>query len=127
MHCILLQNPFASIHLADLRSWFKRIIGTLPRPSIETTRIRLMSHKELTDALEAVNQQLSDSDHLDAGEVEKLRATMGEIQAVLDQQGDRDESLSERVAGSARRFEASHPVLTENLGRIADILQQMGI
>jgi hypothetical protein len=63
----------------------------------------------------------------EAGEVEKLRATMGEIQAVLDQQGDRDESLSERVAGSARRFEASHPVLTENLGRIADILQQMGI
>jgi hypothetical protein len=85
-----------------------------------------MSQKELTDALEVVHQQLSDSDHLDAGEVEQLRATIGEIQAVLDQQGERDASLSDRVAGSARRFEQSHPVLTENLGRIADILQQMG-
>ena len=86
-----------------------------------------MNHKELTDALEVVHQQLSDSEHLDTNEVEKLRVTMSEIQAVLDQQGDRGESLSERVAGSARRFEESHPVLTETLGRIADILQQMGI
>jgi CII-binding regulator of phage lambda lysogenization HflD len=86
-----------------------------------------MTHKELTHALEVVHQQLSDSEHLDTEEVEKLRATMGEIQAVLDQQGDSEESLSERVSGSARRFEESHPVLTESLGRIADILQQMGI
>jgi hypothetical protein len=86
-----------------------------------------MNHKELTDALEVVHQELGESEHLDANEVEKLRATMREIQAVLDQQSDRDESLSERVAGSARRFEESHPVLTETLGRVADILQQMGI
>lgn len=86
-----------------------------------------MTQKELTDALEVVHQQLSDAEHLDAQEVEKLRVTMAEIQAVLDQQADRGESLSDRVAGSARRFEKSHPVLTESLGRIADILQQMGI
>jgi hypothetical protein len=86
-----------------------------------------MNQKELTDALEVVHRELGESDHLDAAEVEKLRATMSEIQAVLDQQGDRDESLSDRVASSARRFEESHPVLTETLGRVADILQQMGI
>ena len=86
-----------------------------------------MSQKELTDALETVHRELSDSDHLDPGEVEKLRTTISEIQAILDQQAERGESLSERVAGSARRFEESHPVLTETLGRVADILQQMGI
>jgi CII-binding regulator of phage lambda lysogenization HflD len=86
-----------------------------------------MNHKELTDALEVVHQELGESENLDAAEVEKLRATMSEIQAVLDQQGDRDESLSDRVSSSARRFEESHPVLTETLGRVADILQQMGI
>jgi hypothetical protein len=86
-----------------------------------------MSHKELNDALEVVHRQLAESDHLDAGEVEKLQATMSEIRALLDQKTERGESLSDRVSKSARRFEESHPVLTETLGRIADILQQMGI
>ena len=52
---------------------------------------------------------------------------MSEIRAVLDQQAERGESLSDQVSSSARRFEESHPVLTQTLGRIADILQQMGI
>lgn len=86
-----------------------------------------MSHQELTDALEVVHRQLAEADHLDVAEVEKLRATMNEIQTVLDQESDRGESLSDRVSNSARRFEESHPVLTETLGRVADILQQMGI
>ena len=86
-----------------------------------------MSHKELTDALEVVHLQLAESEHLDAHEVEELRATMSEIQSVLDQKSDRGETLSDRVSSSARRFEESHPVLTETLGRVADILQQMGI
>ncbi len=85
-----------------------------------------MSDKELTEALEVVQRELADSEHLDEGDVEKLRDTMSEIQAVLDQQ-EEGESLSDRVTISARRFEQSHPKLTETLGRIADILQQMGI
>jgi seryl-tRNA synthetase len=86
-----------------------------------------MSHKELNDALEAVHRELAESDHLDTDEVEKLQATMREIRTLLDQQTARGENLSDRVTKSARRFEESHPVLTETLGRIADILQQMGI
>lgn len=85
-----------------------------------------MSHQELTDALEVVHQQLADSDHLDPSDVEKLRETIVEIQAVLGEQ-EKDGSLSERVSSSARKFEESHPVLTKNLGRVADMLQQMGI
>ena len=45
-----------------------------------------MSEKELTDALETVHRELAESAQLDAVEVEKLRATMSEIQAVLEQQ-----------------------------------------
>ncbi len=86
-----------------------------------------MSHKELSDALEVVHRELAESDHLDADEVEKLQTTMREIRTLLDQRAGRGESLSERVTKSQRRFEESHPVLTETLGRIADILQQMGI
>lgn len=85
-----------------------------------------MSHQELTDALEVVHQELADSDHLDPGDVEKLRETIVEIQAVLGEQ-EKDGSLSERVSSSARKFEESHPVLTKTLGRVADMLQQMGI
>ena len=86
-----------------------------------------MNHNDLTDALEVVHRELAESDHLDTEEVEKLRATMSEIQKVLDEESDQSESLSDRVSTSARRFEESHPVLTETLGRVADILQQMGI
>ena len=85
-----------------------------------------MSHQDLDEALEVVLRELSRSDHLDADEVEKLKATMNEIETVLGDRADQEESLSERVTSSARRFEESHPVLTENLGRLADILQQMG-
>ena len=85
-----------------------------------------MSHQELIDALKVVHEQLSEADHLDQDDVEKLRQTMDEIQAALvDQEGS--ESLSERISGSARSFEESHPVLTKTLGRVADMLQQMGI
>ena len=85
-----------------------------------------MSRQDLHEALEVVHRELSRSDHLDAKEVERLKATMDAIKSVLGDQAEGDESLSERVANSARRFEESHPVLTENLGRLADILQQMG-
>lgn len=85
-----------------------------------------MSHQELTDALEVVHQQLSEADHLDPAEVEKLRETMAQIQATLRKESD-EESLSDLITSSARSFEESHPVLTKTLGRVADMLQQMGI
>jgi len=84
-----------------------------------------MNHPELVHALDVIHRQLSDSDHLDPDEVEKLRVTMREIQSALDQQEHHDR-LSDRISQSARKFEESHPVLTENLGRVADMLQQMG-
>jgi hypothetical protein len=85
-----------------------------------------MTHQDLREALDVVHRELSRSEHLDAEEVQKLKATMREIKAVIGDNEVEATTLSERVAGSARRFEESHPILTENLGRLADILQQMG-
>jgi len=85
-----------------------------------------MSHQDLTDALEIVHQQLAEADHLDPDDVENLRVTMSEIQSALKIQPPED-SLSNQVSSSARKFEESHPVLTKTLGRVADMLQQMGI
>ncbi len=86
-----------------------------------------MSHEELTAALETLRHELASTDDLDNEDVDGLKETVSRIQAVLSQQEDASETLSSRVTSSAKRFEESHPVLTESLGRIADILQQMGI
>ena len=85
-----------------------------------------MSQKDLQDALEVIRQELADTEKLDAGEVTKLQGIMQEIHKALENRESDEESLSELVSHSARRFEESHPSLTENLGRVADILQQMG-
>ena len=86
-----------------------------------------MSHEDLTAALEILNRELADSEDLDREAVDQLRHTLGEIQAVLDEKSGHSDTLSSRVTRTAKEFEASHPVLTDSLGRIADILQQMGI
>lgn len=86
-----------------------------------------MSHEDLNAALQALHRELADSENLDRDDVAHLQATMAEIQMVLEKRANESDTLQGRLSSSARKFEESHPVLTESLGRIADILQQMGI
>ncbi|MFG0261166.1 MAG: DUF4404 family protein [Novipirellula sp. JB048] len=86
-----------------------------------------MTRDDLLAALQAVHRELEQTDDLDAADVSRLRQTMAEIQEVLDRSGEEATSFSDQINESARRFEESHPVLTNTLGRIADMLQQMGI
>lgn len=86
-----------------------------------------MSHEELRRALDAVHRELGQTKHLDPDEVSRLRETMHEIQTALGRDEENAPPLSHRVNESARHFEETHPRLTETLGRIADMLQQMGI
>lgn len=86
-----------------------------------------MTREDLTAALETLHRELTNSENLDAEDLAHLESTANEIQAVLDPKADDSDSLTGRVSASAKKFEESHPVLTESLGRIADILQQMGI
>ena len=86
-----------------------------------------MSHEELTAALDTLHRELSDTENLDREDVVQLQATLAEIQLLLDKKAADADTLHGKVTSSAKKFEESHPVLTESLGRIADILQQMGI
>lgn len=88
-----------------------------------------MSHDDLLRALEVVHRELNDSEHLDADEVSRLRETMREIQDAIDpekSENDESVSLTDRISESTHYFEEHHPRLTNTLGRIADMLQQMG-
>ncbi|TWU22433.1 hypothetical protein Pla52o_34890 [Novipirellula galeiformis] len=86
-----------------------------------------MTRDDLLAALQIVHQELEQANDLDDADVSRLRQTMSEIQEVLDKSGEETGSFSDQINESARRFEESHPVLTNTLGRIADMLQQMGI
>ena len=86
-----------------------------------------MSHEDLIAALEQVHRELEQTENLDKGDVAQLRQTMSEIESALHQGGLEEPSFSERISDSASSFEESHPILTSTLGRIADMLQQMGI
>ena len=85
-----------------------------------------MSHEDLVQAIETLRRELDETDHLDETEVEKLHATIDEIESTIEAKSEHAVTLSERFSQSAKEFEASHPVLTMNLGRVADILQRMG-
>ena len=85
-----------------------------------------MSHDDLIKALETVQQELEQADHLDPSDVKKLKQTTSEIESTIAAKADQELTLSQRVGESAKEFEASHPILTKNLSQIADILQRMG-
>lgn len=86
-----------------------------------------MTHPDLNQALNAVHRELESADDLDPVEVEKLRQTVRDIQVVLKRQNEEVPSIRHRLSESASHFEQSHPRLTLTIGRIADMLQQMGI
>ena len=85
-----------------------------------------MSHEELASALEVVNRELGDIEHLDADQLAQLRSTVNEIQQALDAK-QIEPSLTDQLRDSAQSFEHSHPKLTETLSNLVDILQRMGI
>ena len=86
-----------------------------------------MTQADLIEALQTIHEELESGDDLDPIEVEKLRETVKEIEAAIARQSGEPSPLGDRVNESASHFEQTHPQLTLTLGRIADILQQMGI
>ncbi len=82
---------------------------------------------ELEETLSQLHLQLESIDDLDEAEVERLRAAAHEIQSTLDRSDISSASLAERLQEATSKFSQSHPVLTNTVGRIADLLSQMGI
>jgi len=101
--------------------------------------------QKLRVTVRELERELSSANHLDAESVQLLKEAASEIHAVLDRHGGETsaaepvesqpvesrppggDSLVNRMNEAARRFEASHPLLSGILEQIAESLGQMGI
>lgn len=81
----------------------------------------------LEETLSELHQQLTSSEDLDDLQKQKLREAADEIQRTLDGSNVNSSGLAERLQQATVHFEHSHPHLTNTVGRIADLLAQMGI
>ncbi|MCG8649337.1 MAG: DUF4404 family protein [Pirellulales bacterium] len=84
-------------------------------------------HRDLIETLDDLHQQLAHIQDLDEEEVRRLRESVEEIQQSLDQSDVSSAGLAKRLQEASDRFQQSHPVLTQTVGRVADMLAQMGI
>lgn len=82
---------------------------------------------ELEEALKQLQTALESIENLESDEADRLRRAVEEISTTLDQQDVDSASLAKRLHEQTESFQESHPVLTQTVGRIADMLAQMGI
>jgi predicted nucleic acid-binding Zn-ribbon protein len=83
----------------------------------------------LDETLQQLHDLLHNSHDLDQDQREKLRAMVDEIRQALNENSGEAEStgLGTRLVNAASQIEHSHPTITNTIGRIADLLAQMGI
>ena len=90
-----------------------------------------MDTPELHDLLEKLHAELQRTQSVDEPERERLRRLMADIQDVLGRSGEdlspRYQSLSQQLAEALKHFEISHPILTQAIGQVLDILSRAGI
>ncbi|QDV86733.1 DUF4404 family protein [Stieleria sp.] len=82
---------------------------------------------ELEEALRQLHTALESIETLEPDEAERLRRAVAEISGTLDEQEVDSATLAKRLQEQTDAFQESHPVLTQTVGRIADMLAQMGI
>jgi len=88
-----------------------------------------MSDKNLSELLEQLHTELTNTEAIDDRGRELLRALNTDIQKILDQteEGESDDSLLERLQESIDHFEVTHPDLTSALSNIMNVLNNAGI
>jgi hypothetical protein len=88
-----------------------------------------MSDKNLSELLEQLHTELTNTEAIDDRGRELLRALNADIQKILDQteEGESDDSLLERLQESIDHFEVTHPDLTSALSNIMNVLNNAGI
>jgi hypothetical protein len=85
---------------------------------------------ELLALLQQLQAQLKATPSLDRSVANQVQAIVREIEATLpraEQQSPDEPPLADRLREAALDFEASHPILSQTVGNIADTLAQMGI
>ena len=90
-----------------------------------------MDRQQLLDKLRELHAELHNSSSIDAEEREVLQELAKDIEQLLDhKEGEMSvspASLRGRLEDAALRLEASHPTATVLIGRVVDLLVQMGI
>ncbi|SMP53183.1 protein of unknown function [Neorhodopirellula lusitana] len=82
---------------------------------------------QLDETLDQLHQQLASIEELAPEERSKLQAAVDEIQESLDSSDVDSKSLADRLADATSQFSEAHPALANSVGRVADMLAQMGI
>ena len=83
--------------------------------------------QELEEAIKQLHHSLESIGDLQPDEADELRRAANEITDTLDHSHVDSASLARRLHAQTEAFQESHPVLTQTVGRIADMLSQMGI
>lgn len=85
-----------------------------------------MPERELRKTLETLQRELSEGAPLDPEARRLLSELADDIEALLAQPAASG-PLVERLRAATERFEESHPDLTAVVGRLADLLANLGI
>jgi len=92
--------------------------------------------QRLRERVDALHQQLSGTESLDAADRASLESLLADVARLLERDDEaRDEgasaetheSLVDQLREAAESFEEQHPSLTELVGRVADALSRLGI
>lgn len=83
--------------------------------------------EELESTIDHLRQQLESADSMDDAELQELRNALEELTSTLDHQDVNSAGLAQTLHEKTEAFEESHPILVQTIGRIADMLSQMGI
>ncbi len=83
--------------------------------------------ESLAETLKNLHEQLAAEQQLDAQQVAMLRSAAEEIEQTLDRADVSSAGLAQEMQAKSLSFADTHPVLVQIIGRIADLLSQMGI
>ncbi|HUS38862.1 MAG TPA: DUF4404 family protein [Pirellulales bacterium] len=86
--------------------------------------------EKLRTLLDELEQELHDVDSLDDESRTMLKDAAEEIQAALQEENAANlehQTISQKLGETVSEFESSHPTLHAVVGRIVDVLGQMGI
>ena len=81
----------------------------------------------LNETLRTLREQLAAEQSLDAEQIALLRRAAEEIEETLDRSDVNSRELAEQMRTESLSFSETHPVLVQTIGRVADLLSQMGI
>lgn len=82
---------------------------------------------QLEQTLDELHHQLAEIETLESDDRERLQQAVKEIQQSLDKEDVSSFSLAERLREATTQFTEAHPTIANSVGRIADMLSQMGI